>query len=124
MQRATVFRLVISIAAMIFVLKPFLGFRTLNRQFKPRISHSILAKSFTKRKPESLEDADERVALIHKVLTNPPLPLLGTISFLLSVLFSLVAFSGVKITRRTLSDLRTTLYPAQPVYLRCSSLLI
>lgn len=124
MQRATAFRLIISIAALIFVLKPFFGFRTLNRQFKPHISHSILAKSFTKRKPESLEEADEKVAWVHKVLTNPPLPLLVTLSFLLATILPFVFNTGLKVTRRTLSDLRASLYPAQPAYLLGGKLII
>lgn len=121
MQKIKTFRLIISIAALVFVAKPFAGFGTLSRQFKPIVSHTILVKSFTKRKPESLEDADEKLQAIHWVLTNPLLPLLSGISFLLSLLMPAIVRD---ISRPTSAGIRCLLPSAQPAYLLAGKLTI
>lgn len=121
MQKIKTFRLIISIAALVFVAKPFAGFGTLSRQFKPIVSHTILVKSFTKRKPESLEDADEKLQAIHKVLTNPLLSLLSAISFFLSLLLPSVVRDISKLTE---PGARWMPRSARPAYLLAGKLTI
>jgi len=121
MQKIKTFRLIISIAALVFVAKPFAGFGTLGREFKPIVSHNILVKSFTKRKPESLEDADERLQAIHMVLTNPLMLLLPAISFFLSLLLPSVAWDRSRLTEQAA---RCMLLPARPAYLLAGKLTI
>ena len=79
------------LAVMMFVAKPFIGFSILTSDVASIIeSHSLLAKSFTNRKPEDLDDSKTKASAIHHQLTNPPLPLLLTITALLTLLFPLL----------------------------------
>ncbi|HTE01182.1 MAG TPA: hypothetical protein VK668_17975 [Mucilaginibacter sp.] len=124
MSRLTAFRLFLSLAALLFVAKPFIGFVAFNRQSQPRQVHSILVKSFSKRKPESLEEADANVEFIHKLLSNPFLVLQSAISFLLLTMFPAVFKSSIRITGETLSSLRYTLLPPEHAYLLTGKLII
>lgn len=124
MQRLTVFRLIISLAAMFFVAKPFFGFGAFNGQFHPRQAHSILAKSFTKRKPENLQDADANAESLHQSLINPFIALLSVISTLLLSLFPLVFKEENKITNGFLSHIRFALLPPERAYLLACKLSI
>jgi hypothetical protein len=117
MQRLKAFRIYISLAALLFVAKPFFGFGVFSGQFHPHQSHTILVKSFTKRKPESLRDADANVESIHKLLINPFAALLSTISILLVTLFPSVFKLGSKITYEFLSHIRFALLPQERAYL-------
>ncbi|MBV8390866.1 MAG: hypothetical protein JO080_13770, partial [Mucilaginibacter sp.] len=71
MKEVPAFKILFALAALLFIAKPFLGFEMANRHFKTDISHNILVKSFSKRKPESLEDADKNAKQIQHQLSNP-----------------------------------------------------
>jgi hypothetical protein len=124
MQRLKAIRLIISIAAMLFVAKPFLGFETVGKHFHPRQVHTILVKSFSKRKPESLQDADANVTALHHLLTNPLVVLLSSIFLLLLTLFPLLFKNVLNITGRLLSDIRTALLPPENACILTGQLLI
>jgi hypothetical protein len=124
MQRVNAFRLFISLAALLFVAKPYFGFGAFNRQFHPRQVHTILVKSFTKRKPESLQDADANVEAIHQLIINPFIALLSAISILLTSLFPSVFKNITKVTCGCLSHIRLALFPPEPAYLLSGKLLI
>jgi hypothetical protein len=124
MQRLAAFRLIISLAALLFVAKPFMGFGTFNKRTKPHFLHSVLVKSFTKRKPESLAEADEKAEAIHKSLTSPALPLLSAITFLLTLLLPLIFKSGMKLTSGFFANIRAALIPAGQTYLLTGKLTI
>jgi len=124
MRKLKAFKLIISISALMFVVKPFLGFGAINREFKQCVSHTILVKSFTKRKPESLEDADEKAEAIRTALTNPLLLLLPAISFLLNILFPSVPENITHLTGKFIRTARTAFTPVQPAYLLAGKLII
>jgi hypothetical protein len=124
MQRLKAFRLFISLAAMLFVAKPFFGFGAFSRQFHPRHVHTILVKSFTKRKPESLEEADANVGSIHRMLVNPLALLSSTISALFLSLFPSVFRDENKIANTLLSRIRFALFPPAHAYLLSGKLII
>jgi len=124
MLRLTAFRLFFSLAALLFVAKPFVGFGVFSRQSQPRQVHSILVKSFSKRKPESLEEADANVEFIHKLLSNPLLVIQSAISFLLLTIFPAVFKSSLRIAGEILSHLGYTLLPPGPAYLLTGKLII
>lgn len=123
-QRLKAFRLIISIAALLFVAKPFFGFSAINKQFRPRQIHSILVKSFSKRKPESLQDADANVDAIHQLLSNPLASRLSSITFLLLTLFPFVFKNVLDITAGLLSDIRNAILPPENVCVLTGQLLI
>jgi hypothetical protein len=124
MQRLAAFRLIISLAALLFVAKPFMGFGTVNKHAKPHFSHSILVKSFTKRKPESLAEADEKAEALRNMLANPAHRLLPAITFLLTFLLPLVFNSGIKITNGFFENIRAALIPDRQTYLVTGKLTI
>jgi len=113
-----------SIAALLVVAKPFLGFATINKKGRSNQVHSILAKSFSKRKPESLQEADTKVNAIHLLLTNPLMAPLSAIASLLLILFPFIFKYSNKITRSLLSDIDPKLSPPVDVYLLTGKLLI
>ncbi|WP_419801955.1 hypothetical protein [Mucilaginibacter sp.] len=75
------------LAAMFFVAKPFVGFRLRAIFSKSSGTKSVCVKSFTKRKPEYLEEADSKKAEISAKLNNPPLTELFTMLQLMAILF-------------------------------------
>ena len=124
MSRLKAFQVFFSLAALLFIAKPFLGFGTFNQQVKPRISHTVLVKSFTKRKPESLEEANANVESIHRILIDPLSILFSAISVLLLLLFPKIFDPAAKITGKILSDIRFSILPPEPAYLLSGKLII
>jgi hypothetical protein len=124
MQRLTAFRLFFLLAALLFIAKPFFGFSANVQRTRHSQGYTILAKSFTKRKPESIEEADANIEFIHQLLNNPLLNILSTISFLLLTLFPVLFKNGLEITGRFLSDLRSALLPPKHAYLLSGKLII
>ena len=117
MKGTLAFKIFFVFAALLFIAKPFFGFEASNYKFKIHISHNILVKSFSKRKPESLEDADKSARQIHLQLSNPLLVLISSISLLLISLLPAVFDYLRKITGRILSDIRLSLLPPGETYL-------
>lgn len=124
MRKLRIFRLLFSLAALLFVAKPFLGFVAFNQQVRPRISHTILVKSFTKRKPESLNEANAKAEAVHQQLSNPLLILLSAISVLLAALLPASIEQFIKLTGRLISDIRTALLPPERAFLLAGKLTI
>jgi hypothetical protein len=123
MQRLKAFRLFISLAAILFVAKPFIGFAAFNSPY-PHISHTVLVKSFTKRKPESLQDGYAKSEAIHQSLTNPLLIPLSGILLLLAMLFPFLLDRGVRLTNRILLAICTIILPPESAYLLTGKLII
>src|ERR1700761_847312 len=125
MHRLTAFRLFFTLAALLFVAKPFFGYGVSSREFHPRQVHTILVKSFSKRKPESLEDANASAEQLHQLLTNPLAVILSSISLLLLALFPAIFKSDFnRITGKVVSDIRYALVPAERTYLLAGKLII
>jgi hypothetical protein len=118
------FRIFFAFAALLFVAKPFFGFGVTSHRVKLHISHNILVKSFSKRKPESLEDADANIGQLHQQLSNPLMVLLSSLSVLLLSLLPAVFDYAEKITGRILSDIRLSLLPPEHTYLLAGKLII
>ena len=112
------------LAVLMFTAKPFIGFSLIGSNSFLIDSHSILAKSFSNRKPEDLEDSKAKANTIHQQLTNPPLPLLLTITALLSLLFPVVFKAESRIGDSFINELKTALVPAAQPYLLTGKLII
>ncbi|CAN5150091.1 hypothetical protein BH09BAC6_BH09BAC6_17160 [soil metagenome] len=117
-------RILFFFAALLFVAKPFLGFNALFHISHPARTHSILVKIFSKRKPEDLEDANQKKAAISRQLTHPPLILSSTITCLLALLFTALFKRGKLITAGSLQSIQAALFPPQPSYLLTGKLII
>ncbi|MEO6849979.1 MAG: hypothetical protein ABI203_08900 [Mucilaginibacter sp.] len=87
-------------------------------------THTILAKSFTKRKPEDLEEAESNSERIHQALINPVLLLSSAIAFLLLSLVASVFKNIQTITNRLIAEINLALLPPQPAYLLTGKLII
>jgi hypothetical protein len=124
MQKLRILHLLFSLAALLFVAKPFLGFVAFNRLSQPRISHTILIKSFTKRKPESLQEANAKAEGIHQQLSNPALILLSAISILIAALLPALIERFIKLTGRLICEIRTALLPPERACLLAGKLTI
>ncbi|MFI5162760.1 MAG: hypothetical protein ACHQHN_15880 [Sphingobacteriales bacterium] len=124
MHRLKTFRLFFSLAAILFVAKPFIGFAAFNFSSHPRISYTILVKSFTKRKPETLQEGFAEAEAIYQSLSNPLLVLLSGILFLLVVLFPFLFDKGVRLTNRFLLAICASILPPGPAYLLGGKLII
>jgi len=113
------------LAVLMFVAKPFIGFSIsgVNSAFMIE-SHSLLAKCFTNRKPEDLEDSKATAVAIQHQLTNPPLPLFLTITALLSLLFPVVFKAANRVGDSFINELKTALVPAAQPYLLTGKLTI
>jgi len=122
MRKLRIIHILFSLAALLFVAKPFLGFGAFSQQTRPRISHTILVKSFTKRKPESLHDANAEA--LHQQLSNPVLVLLSAISLLLALLMPLLLQILPKLTSKFVSDIRVAILPPEQAYLLAGKLII
>jgi hypothetical protein len=110
------------LAALMFVAKPFIGFTINAGSVSIMEAHSILAKSFSKRKPEDLNDGKAKANSIHLRLTNPPLLL--TITALLSLLFPVVFIARRRTGNSFINELKTALVPAAQPYLLAGKLII
>ena len=124
MKGATAFKIFFAFAALLFIAKPFFGFEVANHHFKIRIYNNILVKSFSKRKPESFEDADKNARQVHQQLSNPLMVLLSSMSLLLLSLLPTLLDPLRKITGRILSDIRLSLLPPENTYLLVGKLII
>jgi hypothetical protein len=116
-------KIIFSIAVLLFVAKPFLGFSVLESGQSITVN-SILAKSFNQRKPEDFRDAEERAAVIHHQLANPPAFLFLTIAALLAFIFPVLFKPSDRLTFRSLNDIKNGLTQGYPVYLLIGKLSI
>jgi hypothetical protein len=112
------------LAVLLFVAKPFIGFAALSGNREQITVHSILVKCFAKRKPEDLRDVELKKAAVSAMLSNPPLKLLVSITFLLGLLFPLLFRRMSYITGSYLNHIRFGLIPAEHTYLLTGKLII
>jgi hypothetical protein len=115
-------KIIFSLAVLLFVAKPFIGFSIIGSGHPPKEIHSILVKCFSKRKPEDLKDAELRAAAIQHQLTNPP-AVLGIAIFLV-LLFPFAFKNRDGITRQFLDDIGYRLQPGEQLYLLTGKLSI
>jgi hypothetical protein len=111
------------LAVFMFIAKPFIGF-SININNKQLDIHNILIKSFSNRKPEDLQDAKQKAALLRAQLTNPPMPLLLRIATLLAFVFPFL-FKAYNNTKSSyLNSLQLSLIPTDQPYLLAGKLII
>ena len=123
MQLKTLYTL-FYLAVFMFIAKPFIGFSLGDFESQVIESHSLLAKCFSKRKPEDLEDAKIKASEIKQKLTNPPETISVTIAAIL-VLFFPIAFKRNSFAVQSFLDtLRVNLQPAEHTYLLTGKLTI
>ena len=118
MARVKIARLIICIAALLFVAKPFIGFG-MSGHLKSPVQTNIFAKIFSKRK---VEDGQSSMNAVKKALSEPPVYLFLRFAFLLAILFPFL-FRAKEATGNLLQQLHLQLLP-QPLTLFTGQLLI
>ena len=124
MPQKVTFYVVFAFAALLFIAKPFLGFSAFNSKTKPRISHSILVKSFTKRKPEDIQDGRAEAQAIRQMVSDPPLKLASGIMILIAALLPFAIENIAKLTQGVIADIRDSLSECIPAWLLTGKLSI
>lgn len=115
---------IFSLAVLLFIAKPFIGFATLAGKKEHISSRNILVKCFAQRKPEELRDSETQHAALRVLLTNPPLQLLASITFLLALLFPFLFRNKAAVTGSILNRIHYSLIPAEHPYLLTGKLSI
>jgi hypothetical protein len=115
--REKVLYILFTIAVLLFVAKPFIGFAALAGKKEHISRQSILIKSFDKRKPEDLHDAETQKAAVRALLLNPPLLPLSAIAFLLGFVFPYLFKPTGRISNSFLNSLHYKLIPETQTYL-------
>lgn len=111
-----------SFAVLMFVAKPFIGFRV----FKElnHIKHiSICVKAFTKRKQEYIEGSNLDIQTVLKQLKKPLDFTLCAFAALLAIVMPLV-FRAQNFSNSILQELHCSLSPTRPAYLVNNMLII
>lgn len=115
MYRKAYFKLVLVLAAIFFIAKPFIGF-VLHARLSELGEHpTILVKSFTKYRLDSLNDTEFCKDVSGELFPSPVLPFFIGIAALLSLLFN--RFSLATSFRDGSVFTKNLFVPAQPVYL-------
>ncbi|MBS7565367.1 hypothetical protein KHS38_13225 [Mucilaginibacter sp. Bleaf8] len=102
MKRMQTYKLILCIAAMIFIAKPFLGFNLYEQLQNNSQENSLIVKIFTQRKPEFLEEAITQNIAFQALIKEKGHQFILTINALLIALFPLSAF--FVLTRRRKCD--------------------
>jgi hypothetical protein len=111
-----------AIAALFFVVKPFVGFAVDGSS--PLVEASILVKSFTKRKHEYVENSDFDVQTIQRHLADPVSQLFLLFSCLLSTVFPLIFGDAFDITCRFIRKIKVNLSLSPDTWLLNGQLVI
>lgn len=112
------------LGVLLFVAKPFIGFAAISSNKEQITQNSILVKSFSKRKPEDLLDAELKKAALRVMLIEPPVKLLVSIAFLLGLLFPVIFNGPSLVTGSYLNRIHYSLIPAEQPYLLTGKLSI
>lgn len=116
MRRMQTYKLILCIAAMIFLAKPFLGFNLYEQLQDSSQENSVIVKIFAKRKPEFLEDAITKAMAFQAMIKERGVQFVLTINALLFALFPLTVFSK-RSHRRSGNFAWPPLSRIEPIYL-------
>ena len=123
MTRVKSAKIIFCIAALFFVMKPFLGFSMFNG-IKHASYHNIFVKVFSKRKQEFTENSKYNIANVQKKLAEPLEAFVLHFALLLAAVFPLLFAYRDKLTSRNIFDLQLILSPQGQPYLLNGALLI
>jgi len=116
MQRMQVYKLILCIAAMIFIAKPFMGYGLYEQLQNNSQENSMIVKIFAKRKPEFLEEAITSAVAFQALIKEKSQQFMLTISALLLSVFPIfICLSSFR--RRNVSLGPPLLNSIDPIYL-------
>ncbi|TWI98215.1 hypothetical protein JN11_03294 [Mucilaginibacter frigoritolerans] len=123
MQLYKTAKIYFSLAVLLLVAKPFLGFGMFSR-IHPPADENIFVKAFNKRKQEYSEDSNNDFNTLLKKLAEPAKLFFLRFLYFLNILFPAVFAAGISITTGLLNKIRSDLSDGKQVWLLNSTLLI
>lgn len=114
-------KIALSLAVLLLVAKPFLGFSVLS-QLNNIKSANIYVKAFTKRKQEYVDGSEYSALTFQKKLAEPVTQFLLRIWFLLNIILPFAFLSNIHV--HNLRGSRPGILSRAPSYLLYSTLLI
>lgn len=111
-------KLVLLFATLMFVAKPFVGFKIFNRQHPPvKINIFLLDKSFSKRIIQYRDGSLSIMTAIQKKLAHPVVSLCLRLSFFLLLLYPFLFGFRKRVTYRHIRFLNLNKTLSHPLYL-------
>ncbi|WP_460680151.1 hypothetical protein [Mucilaginibacter koreensis] len=117
------YKLLLAIAAILFIAKPFVGFSVYDRLGDGAQENSLMAKVFAKRKPEFLEEATAKSISIRAQLRDKAKQFTFSFQALLIYLFPLLFVLNGNRFRRHYQQWQTCVH-TRPLYLLTRQLTI
>jgi len=118
-----VYKLILCIAAMIFIAKPFMGYGLYEQLQNNSQENSMIVKIFAKRKPEFMEEAITKSMEFQALLKENAQQFIFTINVLLLAIFSIPLLLSL-FRRRIISFGWPPLHRIDSVYLLTRTLTI
>ncbi|WP_342645117.1 hypothetical protein [Mucilaginibacter sp. CSA2-8R] len=117
MNQLQTYKLILAIAAIFFIAKPFVGFGVYSALHESPHETNVLVKVFAKRKPEFMEEVAAKSVVFQTLLRNKAREFAFTINALLACLYSLFAILSISTVNRFLRSQRYFRTSAEPIYL-------
>ena len=117
MHQLKTYKLILSIAALLFLAKPFLGFSVYEQLQEKGQENTLLVKVFAKRKPEFMEEVITRSVVFQALLKEKADQFIFTFGALLLCLFPLLSLFGDKLFSRYNNRKIQDITSIDPIYL-------
>lgn len=122
MHKVPTYKFILSIAALLFLAKPFLGFSIYERLQDKAQENTLLVKVFAKRKPEFMEEATTRSIAFQMLLKKKASEFIFTFAAVLLSLFPLLTEHAI--TGRYFGRKKEDNSSIDPIYLLTGRLTI
>ncbi len=124
MNQLQTYKLILAIAAILFIAKPFVGFGVYSALHESPHETNVLAKVFTKRKPKFMEEVTAKSVVFQTLLRDKADAFGLTINALLACFYSLLSVLTFNAANRFLRRQPYTHTSAAPIYLLTRQLTI
>lgn len=124
MNQLQTYKLILAIAAILFIAKPFVGFGVYSALHESPHETNLLVKVFAKRKPEFMEEVTAKSVVFQTLLRDKANEFAFTINALLACLFSLFSVITLNAVNRFLRHQQHNRASAAPIYLLTRQLTI
>lgn len=124
MNQLQTFKLILAIAAILFIAKPFVGFGVYSTLHESPHETNVLVKVFAKRKPEFMEEVTAKSVTFQTLLRNKAEEFTFTINALFACFYSLFSILSINVVSRFLRHQQHTRTSITPIYLLTKRLTI
>lgn len=124
MKPLQTYKLILAIAAILFIAKPFVGFGVYSLLHTSPHETNLFVKVFTKRKPEFMEEVVAKSVVFQSLLRDKANEFAFTFNALLACLYSLFTVLSINAFNRFLRRQQYIRASADPIYLLTRQLTI